>query len=102
MTVQELRDLLAAYKDEQAEIEDSQRVEVWKVSLGAAQATLSGAAIEALPALLDVADALATILHRVETRRTGIHIDGTEEWPTPLHKEVAQLARDSLKQLKNT
>lgn len=57
------------------------------------------AAVNALPKLLDVADALATILHRVETRRTGIHIDGTEEWPTPLHKEIATLARAALDRL---
>lgn len=63
MTVQELRDLLDAYKDEQAEIEDGQRVEVWKVSLGAAQATLSGAAIEALPNLLDLWETIRAYVH---------------------------------------
>lgn len=57
MTVQELRDLLDAFYAEQAAVKEGEEVEMRKVTLGAAQATLSGAAVDALPTLLDVAEA---------------------------------------------
>lgn len=58
VTVQELRDLLNAYRDETILIQEGRKeFEYWPVALGEAQAALSGAIIAALPALLDIADA---------------------------------------------
>lgn len=61
-----LRELLADYEAERDLIADGQhhRVNLWPMTLGAAQATLSGAAIEALPALLDLAEAAAELRAR--------------------------------------
>lgn len=40
--------------------------------------------------------ALGEIAYLVMTRRIGIHMNGEEQWPTPMHKQIADLARAAL------
>ncbi len=110
MTVQDLRDLLnqasalpwtfhAHSWHEQIESADDEHV---AGKIRPDDAALIVAAVNALPTLLDATEALATILARVETRRVGVYMDGSTQWPTPLHGEIARLARDALDRLGET
>lgn len=110
MTVQELRDLLdqAATLPWILDADDTQNNVVSADDdhvtgkLWPHDAALIVAAVNALPTLLDATEALATILARVETRRVGVYMDGSTQWPTPLHGEIARLARDVLRRLGET
>lgn len=41
-------------------------------------------------------DTLGTVRYRLYTRSNGIHMDGTRNWLTPLHKELYELVDEAL------